>query len=101
MGPVASQEAIKMLGTNGGGFFNANSSHPFENPTPFSNLIEMLSIFSIGGGLILMFGRMAGNMKQGWALFGAVSFVFLLGAVICLGAEQTRQSGTGDGPCHQ
>jgi K+-transporting ATPase ATPase A chain len=87
-GPVASQEAIKMFGTNGGGFFNANSSHPFENPTPFSNLIEMLSIFTLGAGLIYMFGKMAGNTKQGWALFGAVSFVFLLGAFIALGAEQ-------------
>jgi potassium-transporting ATPase potassium-binding subunit len=87
-GPVASQEAIKMFGTNGGGFFNANSSHPFENPTPFSNLIEMLSIFALGAGLLYMFGKMAGNTKQGWALFGAVSFVFLLGAFIALGAEQ-------------
>ncbi|MGZ3639559.1 MAG: potassium-transporting ATPase subunit KdpA [Ktedonobacterales bacterium] len=87
-GPVASQEAIKMLGTNGGGFFNANSAHPYENPTPFTNLIEMLSIFSLGAGLIYMFGKMAGNTKQGWALFGAVSFLFLLGAVICFGAEQ-------------
>ncbi len=87
-GPVASQEAMKMLGTNGGGFFNANSAHPYENPTAFSNLIEMLSIFSIGAGLIYMFGKMAGNTKQGWALFGAVSLVFLVGAFICLGAEQ-------------
>ena len=64
-GPVASQEAIKMLGTNGGGFFNANSSHPFENPTPFTNLIEMLSIFTLGAGLIYMFGKMAGNTQTG------------------------------------
>jgi potassium-transporting ATPase potassium-binding subunit len=87
-GPVASQEAIKMLGTNGGGFFNANSAHPFENPTPFSNLIEMLSIFTLGAGLIYMFGKMAGDTRQGWALFGAVSLVFLVGAFIALGAEQ-------------
>ncbi len=87
-GPVASQEAIKMLGTNGGGFFNANSAHPFENPTPFTNLVEMLSIFALGAGLIYMFGRMAGNTRQGWVLFGAVSLVFLLGAFIALGAEQ-------------
>ena len=87
-GPVASQEAIKMLGTNGGGFFNANSAHPYENPTPFTNLIEMLSIFALGAGLIYMFGKMAGNTKQGWALFGAVSVLFLLGAFITLGAEQ-------------
>jgi potassium-transporting ATPase potassium-binding subunit len=87
-GPVASQEAIKMFGTNGGGFFNANSAHPYENPTPFTNLVEMLSIFALGAGLIYMFGKLAGNTKQGWALFGAVSFVFLLGAFIAFGAEQ-------------
>ena len=87
-GPVASQEAIKMMGTNGGGFFNANSAHPFENPTPFTNLLEMLSIFMYGAALLYMFGKMAGNTRQGWALFSAVSLVFLLGAVICLGAEQ-------------
>src|SRR5690242_961962 len=87
-GPVASQEAIKMFGTNGGGFFNANSAHPFENPTAFSNLIEMLSIFTLGAGLIYMFGKMAGDTRQGWALFGAVSLVFLLGAFIALGSEQ-------------
>ena len=80
MGPVASQEAIKMLGTNGGGFFNANSSHPFENPTAFSNLIEMLSIFTFGAGLIYMFGKLSGNTSNGWALFSAVSLIFLLGA---------------------
>jgi K+-transporting ATPase ATPase A chain len=87
-GPVASQEAIKMFGTNGGGFFNANSSHPFENPTPFSNLIEMLSIFTLGAGLLYMLGKMAGDTRQGWVLLGAVSLVFVLGAVIALGAEQ-------------
>jgi|SRR5579871_1022238 K+-transporting ATPase ATPase A chain len=87
-GPVASQEAIKMMGTNGGGFFNANSAHPFENPTPFSNLLEMLSIFAFGAGLIYMFGKLSGNTRNGWALFGAVSLIFLLGAFICLGAEQ-------------
>jgi K+-transporting ATPase ATPase A chain len=87
-GPVASQEAIKMMGTNGGGFFNANSAHPFENPTPFTNLLEMLSIFMWGAALIYMFGKLAGNTKQGWALFGAVSLVFLLGAFVAFGAEQ-------------
>ena len=87
-GPVASQEVIKMMGTNGGGFFNANSAHPFENPTPLTNLLEMLSIFAFGAGLIYMFGKMAGNTKQGWALFSAVSLLFLLGAFITLGAEQ-------------
>jgi K+-transporting ATPase ATPase A chain len=87
-GPVASQEAIKMLGTNGGGFMNANSAHPFENPTPFSNLIEMLSIFTLGAGLIYMFGKMANDTRQGWILFSAVSLLFLIGAFVALGAEQ-------------
>lgn len=87
-GPVASQEAIKVLGTNGGGFFNANSAHPYENPTAFSNLIEMLAIFAIGAGLIYMFGKMAGDTRQGWALFAAVSVLFLVGAFVTLGAEQ-------------
>ena len=87
-GPVASQEAIKMMGTNGGGFFNANSAHPFENPTPFTNLLQMLSIFMWGAALIYMFGKLSGNTRNGWALFGAVSVIFLLGAFICLGAEQ-------------
>lgn len=87
-GPIASQEAIKMLGTNGGGFFNANSAHPFENPNAFTNLLQMLAIFIIPAGLIYMFGKMAGDVKQGWALFGAVSALFLIGAVILVGAEQ-------------
>jgi K+-transporting ATPase ATPase A chain len=87
-GPIASQEAIKMLGTNGGGFLNANSAHPFENPTPFSNLIEMLSIFALGAGLIYLFGKMANDTKQGWILFSAVSLLFLIGAFVALGAEQ-------------
>ncbi|MBP2680558.1 MAG: kdpA, partial [Candidatus Krumholzibacteriota bacterium] len=79
MGPVASQEAIKELGTNGGGFFNANSAHPFENPTPFSNFIEMVLIFAIGGGLTYTFGRMAKDQRQGWALFAAMSLLFAAG----------------------
>ncbi|HEY8324049.1 MAG TPA: potassium-transporting ATPase subunit KdpA [Ktedonobacterales bacterium] len=87
-GPVASQEVIKMMGTNGGGFFNANSAHPYENPTPFTNLLEMLTIFMWGAALIYMFGKLSGATRNGWALFGAVSLVFLLGALICLGAEQ-------------
>jgi potassium-transporting ATPase potassium-binding subunit len=87
-GPIASQEAIKMFGTNGGGFLNANSAHPFENPTPFSNLIEMLSIFALGVGLIYMFGKMANDTRQGWVLFAAVSLLFLVGAFVALGAEQ-------------
>ena len=94
-GPVASQEAIKLFGTNGGGFFNANSAHPYENPTPFSNLIEMLSIFSLGAGLIYMFGKMAGDTRQGWALLGAVSLLFLIGAFITLGSEQAGNPSLG------
>src|SRR5215469_5771740 len=88
LGPVASQEVIKMMGTNGGGFFNANSSHPFENPTALTNLLEMLSIFMYGAALIYMFGKLSGNTRNGWALFAAVSLIFLLGAFVALGAEQ-------------
>ncbi len=86
-GPVASQEAIKMLGTNGGGFFNANSSHPYENPTPLVNFLQMVSIFLIPAGLTYTFGKMVGNKRQGWALFAAMSVVFLAGAFVCYGAE--------------
>ncbi|MBE3555129.1 MAG: potassium-transporting ATPase subunit KdpA [Thermicanus sp.] len=78
MGPVASQEIIKMLGTNGGGFFNANSSHPFENPTPLTNLIEMLAIMVIPAALPFTFGHMVGNRRQGWAIFGAMLSLFLI-----------------------
>ena len=85
--PVASQEIIKELGTNGGGFFNANSAHPFENPTPLSNLIEMVAIFAIGVGLTNVFGRMVGNEKQGWALLAAAGILFLVGVAICYSAE--------------
>jgi K+-transporting ATPase ATPase A chain len=88
-GPVASQEAIKMLGTNGGGFFNANSAHPFENPTPLTNLVQMLSIFLIPAALTYTFGKMVGNTKQGWALFAAMSAMFLAGVFVCYGAEQS------------
>jgi K+-transporting ATPase ATPase A chain len=87
-GPVASQEVIKMLGTNGGGFFNANSAHPFENPTPLANLLQMLLIFCIPAGLTYTFGKMVGNTKQGWALFGAMAAMFLIGVFICYPAEQ-------------
>ena len=86
-GPVASQEAIKMLGTNGGGFFNANSAHPYENPTPLVNFIQMLSIFLIPAGLTYTFGKMVGNTKQGWAVFGAMSAMFFVGVFVCYGAE--------------
>src|SRR5215813_11874019 len=87
-GPVASQEAIKMLGTNGGGFFNANSAHPFENPTPFSNFLEMLSIFAIGSALTYMFGKMVGDTRQGWALWTAMTILFLAGVAVVLPVEQ-------------
>src|ERR1700681_3084815 len=86
-GPVASQEIIKELGTNGGGFFNANSSHPFENPTPLSNLIEMVAIFAIGVGLTNVFGRMVGNERQGWALLAAIGILFLAGVATAYWAE--------------
>jgi len=82
VGPVASQEAIKMLGTNGGGFFNANSAHPFENPTALTNLVQMLSIFSIGVGLAWCFGKAVGNTRQGWAILGAMMILFLAGVSI-------------------
>jgi K+-transporting ATPase ATPase A chain len=78
-GPVASQEIIKELGTNGGGFFNANSAHPFENPTPFSNFLEMIAIFAIPAGLTYTLGRMVGNQKHGWAVFSAMAILFLAG----------------------
>ena len=86
-GPVASQEIIKELGTNGGGFFNANSAHPFENPNPLTNLIEMVAIFAIGVGLTNVFGRMVGNEKQGWAILAAMMILFLAGVAICYSAE--------------
>ncbi len=82
LGPVASQEAIKMLGTNGGGFFNANSAHPFENPTALTNLIEMLSIFLIGFGLTWTFGKAVGNTRQGWAILSAMVILFLAGVTV-------------------
>jgi K+-transporting ATPase ATPase A chain len=87
-GPVASQEAIKMVGTNGGGFFNANSSHPYENPTPLTNLAQMLMIFAIPAGLTYTFGRMVSDQRQGWAIFAAMSVLFLAGAFAVYGAEQ-------------
>ncbi|HLY47175.1 MAG TPA: potassium-transporting ATPase subunit KdpA [Stellaceae bacterium] len=86
-GPVASQEIIKELGTNGGGFFNANSAHPFENPNPFTNLIELVAIFAIGVGLTNVFGRMVGNERQGWALLAAMGILFVAGVAVCYAAE--------------
>jgi potassium-transporting ATPase potassium-binding subunit len=86
-GPVASQEAIKMLGTNGGGFFNANSAHPFENPTPLSNLLEMLMIFSIPSALTYTLGRMTGSAKHGWAVWSAMAALFLAGVIVAYASE--------------
>jgi K+-transporting ATPase ATPase A chain len=86
-GPVASQEAIKMLGTNGGGFFNANSAHPYENPTPLTNLLQMLLIFVIPAGLTYTFGRMVRNTRQGWAIFAAMTFMFAGGLGLCYWSE--------------
>ena len=88
MGPVASQEAIKMLGTNGGGFFNANSAHPYENPTPLSNFIQMLSIFLIPAALCLTFGRMVGDTRQGWAVLIAMTLMFVVMAITAMYYEQ-------------
>jgi len=87
LGPVASQEAIKMLGTNGGGFFNANSAHPFENPSAFTNLLQMLSIFLIGFGLTWAFGKAVGNTRQGWAILCAMILLFLAGVFVCYSQE--------------
>ena len=88
MGPVASQEAIKMLGTNGGGFFNANSAHPYENPTALTNFMQMLAIFIIPAGLCFAFGRMVGDRRQGWAVLGAMTVLFVACAAVALVAEQ-------------
>ncbi|HZX72043.1 MAG TPA: potassium-transporting ATPase subunit KdpA, partial [Rhodanobacter sp.] len=87
VGPVASQVAIKMLGTNGGGFFNANAAHPFENPTALSNYIQMISIFALGAALTNVFGRMVGNQKQGWAILAGMGVLFVAGVAICYWAE--------------
>ena len=87
LGPVASQLAIKMLGTNGGGFFNANSAHPFENPDAISNFIQMVSIFALGAALTNVFGRMVGNQRQGWAIFATMGILFVAGVVVTYWAE--------------
>ena len=86
-GPVASQVAIKMLGTNGGGFFNANAAHPFENPTAFGNLLQMLAIFALGAALTNVFGRMVGDERQGWAILGAMGLLFVAGVAVTYWAE--------------
>ena len=87
VGPVASQVAIKMLGTNGGGFFNANAAHPFENPTALSNFVQMLSIFVLGAALTNVFGRMVGNQRQGWAILGVMGVLFIAGVAVTYWAE--------------
>ena len=96
MGPAASQIAIKQLGTNGGGFFNANSAHPFENPTPFSNFLEMLSIFLISGGLTYTYGKMVGSTRQGWTIFMVMMFLFVAGLGISLFSEYAANPVSGN-----
>src|ERR1700732_4558192 len=91
-GPVASQEIIKELGTNGGGFFNANSAHPFENPTPLTNLLELVAIFAIGAALTHTFGKMVGDRRQGWALFATMSLLFFMGVTPAIWSEQRGNS---------
>src|SRR6202012_4304279 len=86
-GPVASQEVIKMFGTNGGGFFNTNSAHPYENPNALTNFVQMILIFSIGAGLTNVFGRMVGNQRQGWAIFAVMGLLFLAGVTTVYRAE--------------
>ncbi len=88
MGPVASQEAIKILGTNGGGFFNANSAHSFENPTPFTNFLQMIAMLLIPAALCFTFGRMVGDWRQGWAVFGAMAAIFIVMVIVEMWAEQ-------------
>jgi potassium-transporting ATPase potassium-binding subunit len=88
MGPVASQEAIKMLGTNGGGFFNANSAHPFENPTPLTNFLQMISMFLLPAALCFTFGRMVSDSRQGWAIFSGMTAIFVVMAIVAIWAEQ-------------
>jgi potassium-transporting ATPase potassium-binding subunit len=93
VGPVASQIAIKMLGTNGGGFFNANASHPFENPTALSNFVQMISIFAIGAALTNVFGRMVGNQRQGWAILAVMGVLFIAGVIVAYWAEANGTTG--------
>jgi K+-transporting ATPase ATPase A chain len=92
VGPVASQVAIKMLGTNGGGFFNANAAHPFENPTALSNFVQMISIFALGAALTNVFGRMVGNQRQGWAVLAVMGVLFIAGVVVTYWAEANGTS---------
>ncbi|HEV7439027.1 MAG TPA: potassium-transporting ATPase subunit KdpA [Methylobacterium sp.] len=92
VGPVASQVAIKMLGTNGGGFFNANAAHPFENPTALSNFVQIVSIFALGAALTNVFGRMVGDERQGWAILAAMGVLFLAGVAVTYGSEAAGSS---------
>ncbi len=101
MGPVASQEAIKMLGTNGGGFFNANSAHPFENPTPLTNFLQVLSIFLIPAGLVLTFGHMARDKRQGYAIFATMTTPVHYDAGRNVLQRNIRQPDTGRHGCEQ
>jgi K+-transporting ATPase ATPase A chain len=93
VGPVASQVAIKMLGTNGGGFFNANAAHPFENPTAVSNFVQMISIFALGAALTNVFGRMIGDQRQGWAILAAMGVLFIAGVAVTYWAEASGTTG--------
>ena len=93
VGPVASQVAIKMLGTNGGGFFNANAAHPFENPTALSNFVQIISIFALGAALTNVFGRMVGNQRQGWAILAVMGVLFIAGVAVTYWAEANGTSG--------
>ncbi len=95
VGPVASQVAIKMLGTNGGGFFNANAAHPFENPTALSNFVQMISIFALGAALTNVFGRMVGNQRQGWAILAVMGVLFLAGVTVTYWAEANGTNALG------
>ena len=101
LGPVASQEVIKMFGTNGGGFFNANSSHPFENPTPLVNFVQLLLIFAVPAGLTYTFGKMARDTRQGWALFAAMAFLFLAGVAVAYGSESMHNPALAGLPLNQ
>src|SRR5271170_1375978 len=92
LGPVASQIAIKMLGTNGGGFFNANAAHPFENPTALSNYVQMISIFVLGAALTNVFGRAVGDQRQGWAILAVMGVLFIAGVVVAYWAEASGTS---------
>ncbi len=86
-GPVASQEVIKMLGTNGGGFFNANSAHPYENPNAITNFVQMILIFVLGAAMTNVFGRMVGDQRQGWVIYAAMGVLFLIGVTVAYTAE--------------